>query len=119
MSEIVLTIGGRDYTMACADGEEAHIAELGALLHDKLSTLPGGAGQSGSRSLLFAALLLADELYELRKAVAARPQAGISPLPSVMAPPEELAALAERLETLADALDPGNGGEKPAIPLHP
>jgi len=103
MSDVVLTIGGRDYTMACADGEEAHIGELGRMLHDKLSTIPGGATQNDSRSLLFAALLLADELYELRKSANPQPQADRAP--GAVVAPAQLEALAERLEALAAALE--------------
>lgn len=66
MSNVTLTIGGRAYTVACATGEEGHVEELGRLIDGKLGGLPGGAAQSESRSLLFAALLLADEVHELR-----------------------------------------------------
>lgn len=105
MKEIVLTIGGREYTMACAAGEETHIAELGSMLHQKLSTLPGGATQNDSRSLLFAALLLADELYELRKSASRQPQLPPPSSPTAVVLPERLDAMADRLEALANALE--------------
>lgn len=105
MSEIILTIGGRNYTMACATGEEAHIAELGRMLHDKLSTLPGGASQNDSRSLLFAALLLADELFECRKSPAKPVHAEPAGDRAAADLAETLDVLADRLEGLADALE--------------
>ena len=105
MSDVLLTIGGRAYTVACAAGEEAHIAALGRIIDDKLSTLPGGSGKNDSRSLLFAALLLADELFDLRAATG-EPRTGATALPAAAAvPPDQLEALAERLEALADALE--------------
>jgi cell division protein ZapA len=112
MSNVVLKIGGRDYSMTCAAGEEAHIAELGQMLHDKLGTLPDGGSKNDSRSLLFAALLLADELHELRKSSGEKPK--VAPVPLAVVPslalnadmsPERLAALAERLEALANVLE--------------
>ena len=99
MSNVTLTIGGRFYTVACAQGEEAHIEALGRVIDGKLASLPNMASQSEPRTLLFAALLLADELHEQRSgaapaATAADPQAA-----------EALESLAERLESLAGHLE--------------
>lgn len=93
MSNVSLSVGGRDYMVACAPGEEEHIAELGQMIDGKLSTLPLSATQGETRALLFAALLLADELHELR--------AGVMPEPAAQ-DTGRLLALAERLEKLAD-----------------
>lgn len=107
MSNVVLKIGGREYAMTCAAGEEAHIGELAKMIDGKLRTLPDSATQNDSRSLLFAALLLADELHELRRSAGAPNPV---PLAQTGAPatgelsPERLTALAERLEALVDVL---------------
>lgn len=97
MSNVTLTIGGRHYTVACAAGEEAHIEKLGGVIDAKLQGMPGLSGQSEARTLLFAALLLADELHEARGGAA--PPAASSP-----AVAETLEALAGRLELLASRL---------------
>lgn len=68
MKNVSLSIGGRDYRVACAAGEEAHIARLGAMIDRKLLQMPGLANQSEQRMLLYAALLLADEVHELQRA---------------------------------------------------
>jgi cell division protein ZapA len=101
MSNVTLQIGGRSYTVACAAGEEAHVASLGQLIDDKVKQV-GGASLGEVRQLLFAALLLADELHEARKGT-----------PSAAAPShagqgdhaDQLEALAARLETVAQALE--------------
>lgn len=64
MSNVAISIGGRSYTLACADGEEAHVHNLGRLINDKVAAA-GAVGQSEPRMLLFAAMLLADEIHEL------------------------------------------------------
>lgn len=69
MSEVRLTVGGRDYTVACADGEEAHVARLGEAIDGKLRQLGGSLSNKEAQNLLFAALLLADELHEQRDAI--------------------------------------------------
>ena len=105
MSDVVLTLGGRAYSVACASGEEAHIADLGRIIEDKLRSLPGGMGKNDSRSMLFAALLLADELFELRKAEKSQAPAKSAPSAPAAATPDQPEALAERLEALADAFE--------------
>lgn len=68
MSDVKLSIGGRDYTVACADGEEAHITRLGETIDAKLQQLGSNLTARDAQNLLFAALLLADELHEQRRA---------------------------------------------------
>ena len=65
MSNVSLEIGGRQFSVASADGEEEHVALLGRRIDDKLRAMGGAGGQSESRMLLFAALLLADEVHEM------------------------------------------------------
>jgi cell division protein ZapA len=94
MKDVKLAIAGRDYTVACAPGEEQHIAMLGRMIDSKLSALPNISGQSDVRRFLYAALLLADELHERE----GEPQSNTA---------ETLEAMADRLEGLADELEAG------------
>jgi len=99
MSNVTLDIAGRKFTVACAEGEEPHIAMLGRTIDDKLADMPHIASQSEARALLYAALLLADENHELK--------AGGGPAaaaPDIAGP---LEALAEKLELLAGRLEDG------------
>lgn len=103
MSNVTLTIGGRDHVVACADGEESHIIRLGRLIDAKLASMGNTGGQSENRTLLFAALLLADELHELRAAAA--PPAPKTDAAADEAARERLAAIAQRLENIASHLE--------------
>jgi cell division protein ZapA len=98
MSNVTVTIGGRHYTVACAAGEEQHIEMLGRTIDGKLGDL-NLSGQSEARTLLFAALLLADELHEAQ-AVSAPQRADDDARTA-----EALESLAERLEDLAERLE--------------
>ena len=99
MSNITVTIAGRHYTVACAPGEEEHIEMLGRTIDGKLTGVTNLSGQSDARTLLFAALLLADEIHEARSGVAPPPPASSGP------DAETLERLAERLEELAERLE--------------
>lgn len=75
MSEVTVTIAGRNYTVACADGEETHVAGLGIVLNEKLQQLGGSVSALESQNLLFAGLFVADDLHEAKKQVAAAEEA--------------------------------------------
>ncbi|PLK26033.1 cell division protein ZapA [Novosphingobium sp. TH158] len=96
MSNIDLSIGGRSFKVACAAGEEEHVASLGRMIDAKVASVPGAAGQSEARMLLFASLMLADEVHE------AQNRSGSVPAPQA---PVADPALAERLEALAATLE--------------
>ena len=104
MSNVSLQIGGRSFTVACAPGEEEHIAGLGRMIDGKLQAMGGSAGQTETRTLLFAALLLADELHEARHGAGA-PIPPPPPPPPPPPEPQEDMALAARLEDIALKLE--------------
>lgn len=62
MAEVTLHIGGHDYRLACADGEEAALQALGGMVEREVQAARALGGLNESRQLLFAALFLADKL---------------------------------------------------------
>ncbi|EJL28754.1 cell division protein ZapA [Novosphingobium sp. AP12] len=102
MGNVTLSIGGRNFTLASADGEEAHVARLGRLIDEKAAA-SGAAGQTETRMLLFAALMMADELHELRRRVAEPAAPAPAGIPPVLA--ERLGRIASRVENLASLLE--------------
>lgn len=62
MATVNLKINGQTYAMACKDGDEERLTELGARVDEKVTMLAKSMGGAGERRLLLmAALLLADE----------------------------------------------------------
>lgn len=102
MSNVTLTISGREYTVACAEGEEAHVSGLGRMIDAKLSAMGNMSGQGETRQLLFAALLLADELHEASAGRATTPAAAT---PNLDLHAARLEAIATALETCASHLE--------------
>ena len=100
MSNVTLTIGGRNYTVACAAGEEAHVTGLGRAIDAKIQSM-GGAGTNETRQLLFAALLLADEVHEAKSA----DRSPTVESTQAEAQAERLEAIAAKLEACALALE--------------
>ena len=98
MAEIELSIAGRLYRVACRTGEEDTLRAAAALVDGKSCEAIAGLGtMTESRQMLFAALLLADQLLDGNAAVpAAQPDLALV---------GRVAGLAERLEALADTLE--------------
>lgn len=68
MTALRLLIGGREYDLACDDGQEAHLKNLARMLDQRLRTLSEALGKpSESQLMILAALMLADELQDARK----------------------------------------------------
>lgn len=101
MSTVTLTIGPKSYTIACAEGEEAHISALGAIIAEKYAQLGAARAPLEAQNLLFAALFLADELAEVRKGNAPTPAP--APAPDQQAIESLRAAIAQLEDDLAAA----------------
>jgi cell division protein ZapA len=102
MSNVTLSIGGRTFTVSCADGEESHVSELGGLIDIKVEALGHTAGQNEVRMLLYAALVLADELKEARSTIAQHAASAPTATPALS---EKLEKIAVRIENIAERLE--------------
>jgi len=68
MAQVTLRINGYGYTLGCNDGEEAHLQAMAAEVDRRIDGVRASAGPSGeSRMLVIAALLMADDLFEMGK----------------------------------------------------
>ena len=63
MSHVNVTINGRQYRMACEEGEEARLLRLADNFETRIAGLRGKFGEIGDQRLtVMAALMVADEL---------------------------------------------------------
>jgi cell division protein ZapA len=101
MAMVEIEVAARRYSIACRDGEEPHLREVAALVDSKARDAAEAlGGLSEARQLLYASLLLADELHEAR---AGAPAAISNGDDGKVADSIEL--LAERVERLASRLE--------------
>ena len=105
MAQVTLRINGYAYTVGCQDGEEQHLQSMAAEVDRRIETIKASAGPSGeARMLVMASLLMADDLYELNKALKAAQagqQAGQPPRPADPKLGRRLGKLAKRAEDIA------------------
>ena len=65
MSHINVTINGRQYRMACEEGQEARLLKLAENLETRIGSLRGKFGEIGdARLTVMAALTVCDELMD-------------------------------------------------------
>jgi cell division protein ZapA len=70
MSEVNVTINGRQYRMACENGQEDHLLTLSQDLDQRIAQLRTSFGEVGdTRLTVMAALTVADELAEAGKSI--------------------------------------------------
>jgi cell division protein ZapA len=68
MGQVNVTINGRQFRMACEDGQEEHLQALAADLDQRITMLRGKFGEIGdTRLTVMAAITVADELTEVRR----------------------------------------------------
>ncbi len=68
MSEVRIKVGPKTYPIACGPGEEEQVAKLGGLIDEYYAKLGTARAPLEAHNLVFAALFMADELTEARKA---------------------------------------------------
>lgn len=67
MAQLTIQVNGRPYTVGCEDGQEAHLLEIARLFDRQVRQVSQDVGQLGeTRLFLMGALLLADEMSDLK-----------------------------------------------------
>ena len=67
MAQLTIEINGRPYVVGCEDGQEARLRQLAAVIDEQVKAVARDVGQLGeTRLMLMGALVMADEVAELR-----------------------------------------------------
>jgi len=115
MPQVALTINGRSYQVACDDGQEERIRQLGQYIDGKVTEFAKSWGQIGdARLILMAGLVITDELAEATESLrrersnrggngATIQQDRVAATESVLA--AGIASLAARIEAVALRLE--------------
>ena len=107
MAQVTLRINGYAYTVGCKDGEEQHLQNMAAEVERRIEGVKAAAGQSGeSRMLVMAALLMADDLFEMEQKVqVAESRAAGAPVNGDAKLGRRLSRMARRAEEIAAGLE--------------
>lgn len=99
MPQVTLNINGNPYSLACNEGEEKHLEELGTVISAKVGEVTEAMGQIGdAKLLLMAALLLLDESRS-------ETSAADRVVADARASAEAVLAAAAQIENIADQIE--------------
>jgi len=127
MAQVSVTISGRQYRMACEDGQENHLIRLAKDFELRIAELRTKFGEIGDMRLtVMAALTVADELTEagqrirrLEQELAALEDARVAAADRAQAAQVAIVTVfnsaAERIEKVAKSLNNGTGNEGVAL----
>ncbi|WP_315724530.1 MULTISPECIES: cell division protein ZapA [unclassified Bradyrhizobium] len=122
MSHINVTINGRQYRMACEEGQELRLLKLAESLETRITNLRGKFGEIGdARLTVMAALTVCDELIDANQRVQlleqeleglrnVRSQSADRARATQVAVAKALNAAAERIERTTQVLNRTIGG---------
>jgi cell division protein ZapA len=72
MALVTVTINGYPHSVGCEAGQEPHLLAMAADVEQRVHSIKALGGQTGeARLLVLAALMLADEVHDLREELAA------------------------------------------------
>ena len=105
MGEVNLSLHGKTYGVACDDGQERRVAELGKYVDARLCEIAAaGAASNESHLLVLTAIVLADEIHELRAALSQGTSAQRASREEERQIIEAINHLALRIDSVADRL---------------
>ena len=104
MAQVDVSVNGQSYRIACEDGQEDRLVDLATMVDEKVLELVNQIGQVGSnRLLVMAALIIADELVDLKNEAASSQELddNTNQQDTVLA----LQEITKRIENIADQVE--------------
>lgn len=113
VAQVNVRINGYTYTVGCEDGQEAHLVAMAAQVDQRIDSINRALGTTTSeqRLLVLSALLMADELHDLRaeldqlRAQLSKPARARAEAKSEADAARKLARLADQAEQIANGLE--------------
>jgi cell division protein ZapA len=111
MGQVSISIRGRQYQIACDDGQEAHLARLGRYLDQRATQVAASAGAVNDALLLvMVSLMVADELADMSAEMeslnaATSPEARAARAEAEKEAVKVIDSLAARIERIAAGLE--------------
>lgn len=107
MPELIIKIGGRDFPVACQEGEEPFLQSAAAMLDNEAAVILGQVGRMpAERMLLMAGLMLADKTAALEEDLLSANEKLAQIEQTLTAAEERLADRSRRIAELEQAAPP-------------
>lgn len=102
MAEVNISINGRQYGIACDDGQEQRVMDLAHFVDSRLKEIAAaGAGTNDSHLLVLTSIVMADEMFDLRDNAA---NANRTPLQGLQITQEDEGQIVQAIDQMADRI---------------
>jgi len=82
LAHVTIKLNGYSYTVGCEDGQEQHLMAMADQVESRIESIKKLGGSSGeARLLVLTALLLADEIHDMRIEMEALRATAANPVP--------------------------------------
>ncbi|MAZ76958.1 MAG: cell division protein ZapA [Micavibrio sp.] len=103
MAELNIQIKGRNYAIACDDGQEQRVRDLASYVDEKLKAISAaGAGTNESHLLVLTAIVMADEIFDLKDNAA---NTNASPLDGLKISESDESDIVEAIDMMAKRIN--------------
>lgn len=103
MAEVNIKINGRQFGIACDDGQEQRVQDLAAYVDAKLKEIASvGGATNESHLLVLTSLVMADEMFDLKDAAANNNKA---PLGGLQITKEDESDIVGAIDQMADRIE--------------
>jgi cell division protein ZapA len=107
VAQVTVKINGYTYTVGCEDGQEGHLMAMAQQVENRIDSIKALGGTSGeARLLVLAALLMADELHDMKGELDGMRSAPVRGEKGRGEVAKRVTRLAARAEQIAADLDP-------------
>lgn len=103
MAEVSININGRQFGIACDDGQEQRVADLAHFINGRVKDIAKSGGATNeSHLLVLASLVMADEMFDMRDAAVNNNK---TPLGGLQITEEEESSIVIAIDAIADRID--------------
>ena len=103
MAEIKININGRQFGIACDDGQEQRVQELASHVNSRLREIAASGGATNeSHLLVLTSLVMADEMFDMKAAAA---NGNSAPLGGLQITQEDESSIVNAIDQMANRID--------------
>jgi len=111
MAEVEIRINGRQFSIACDDGQEQRVVDLANFVDSRVKEMAAaGAGANESHLLVLTSIVMADELFTARdNANGVVPQATRAPVNGIQITRDDESAMIKAVDQIANRVESMTG----------
>lgn len=110
MAEVDIRINGRQFSIACDDGQEQRVMDLANFVDSRVKEMAAaGAGTNESHLLVLTSIVMADELFTARDAATSGHQPAAAPVNGIQITRDDESNIIKAVDQIANRVEAMTG----------